>query len=181
MRCLSTLIIAACLASLGCDDTPRAEADLGPPVENERWRLEVRGQGATIHVTLTNVSNTPLRAYPLEEDASLHVISRPQLPMPIVQAVYSPEIELVAPGESIETDVSLIGWIEMDSAESDSYVCRLHYSDGGANILLRQLKENKESQVGEVTSNDFGFRISNGQIREMWHEDIAPRGVNVRE
>jgi hypothetical protein len=56
----------------------------------------------------------------------------------------------------------------MESAEPDAYVCRLAYSDGAANRIL---EKDKKSQVGEVTSNDFGFRISNGQIRGMWYRE----------
>ena len=159
------------LATLGCANAPRTEANLGPPVPNRRWRLQVeaRPHSSSIHVSLTNTSDKQLRAYGLLVPSSLYLVSEPSLPIPVAHAVIFPDSHRIKAGKSLEANLRLGEWFEIKEANSGQYTCRLIYSDDAANNML---DGNQKSQVGKVSSNDFGFTIANGKIEEVWYEDV---------
>ncbi|MEO7454573.1 MAG: hypothetical protein ABIV13_07410 [Fimbriimonadales bacterium] len=168
---LAAIFVA--LVPIGRSDKPMIEADLGPALAVNNWSLkvEVLAPGSTIHVTLKNVSGKSLRAYEISPFASLYLESNPELPLPVVEVVTSRNSTLVKAGESMEADIPLSDWFELNDAEPGNYVCRLMYSDDVFNGRLKAESENQRSRVGKLTSNSFGFAANRGSIEGLWYRD----------
>jgi hypothetical protein len=142
-----------------------------PPIAlpNENWELSAvfdSPNSDVLIVSLTNVSQSARRAFPPEDDITIHPRVVPVLEYGCGFELSPGPSQSVPPGASFrEVKLNLSGPFLLSTGEWREYVGRIIYDDTYAN---HNVAEGERSTVGLVYSKPFGFRLRGDKTYDVW-------------